>query len=106
VQVQAVNRWRTNVSTQQAAQDLWEALAIVNTKIQQALSNIVQLEARDPAKFASTCQSITALPSTQWSVFSDAVVFSELAMLFKQARTMMRDMGTAAGVPIEPEQQV
>jgi phosphomevalonate kinase len=101
-----VNRWRTNVSTQQAAQDLWDALAIVNTKIQQTLSNIVQLEVADPTKFAGTCQSIATLPSTQWSVFSDAVVFSELAALFKQARTMMRAMGIAAGVPIEPEQQV
>lgn len=109
--VRAVQFWREASSTRSAAASIWNALSSANEAARAALQDLKDLEEKDTdagvvgSKFSKTCESMAGQTSVVWSAFSDGTAFDIAAEAFAKCRRLLREMGEAAGVPIEPKQQ-
>ncbi|KAH9948992.1 ribosomal protein S5 domain 2-type protein [Amylocystis lapponica] len=123
-----VLKWRQESSATATA--LWDALDKLNQALSKTLLQISELHARDPAAYAKTVKYLSTLQSVQVCVEPPAALsrshfddqwlanpnmsesdqqiieaFCEAHLLSEGVRAKMREMGTLAGVPIEPPEQ-
>eukprot|EP00611_Tribonema_gayanum_P002826 TRINITY_DN12157_c0_g1_i1.p1 TRINITY_DN12157_c0_g1~~TRINITY_DN12157_c0_g1_i1.p1 ORF type:complete len:236 (-),score=52.26 TRINITY_DN12157_c0_g1_i1:231-878(-) len=113
--VKSVLKWRAAESTKDSSADLWGKLAQVNNSIRELLQELNSLDGSDSSSSSSsnrlsaaaTYQHLSLLPSHQWGSVSSAASSSlcKLRDAFVQMRALLREMGDAARVLIEPPEQ-
>ncbi|KAG5183660.1 Phosphomevalonate kinase [Tribonema minus] len=110
--VKSVLKWRAAESTKDSSADLWGKLAQVNNSIRELLQELSGLDgsgssSSNSLSAAATYQHLSLLPSHQRGSVSSTASSSlcKLRDAFVQMRALLREMGDAAGVPIEPPEQ-
>ncbi|KAK0504604.1 phosphomevalonate kinase [Armillaria luteobubalina] len=106
-----VLKWRNQDA--ERANALWAALDQLNQSLAQTLIQISNLYTVDPQSYESAVKYISSLNHFQWLANPDAPpeempvisTFYEAHIISESIREKMREMGTLADVPIEPEGQ-
>lgn len=100
--VGAVSRWRASDPVVAAA--LWTELAAANERVEMLLRHLATLSSN--VSYSSTLERLAKAPAAEW-VGDEPVsrALTDLAQAFLCVRSLLRDMGSAAGVPIEPPEQ-
>ncbi|KAK0212677.1 phosphomevalonate kinase [Desarmillaria ectypa] len=106
-----VLKWRNEDSERASA--LWTALDQLNQSLAQTLIQISNLYTVDPQSYESAVKYISSLNHFQWLANPDAPpeempvisTFYAAHTISESIREKMREMGTLADVPIEPEEQ-
>lgn len=106
-----VLKWRNEDADR--ANALWAALDQLNQSLAQTLIQISNLYMVDPQSYESAVKYISSLNHFQWLANPDAPpeempvisTFYEAHIISQSIREKMREMGTLADVPIEPEGQ-
>ncbi|PBK91655.1 Phosphomevalonate kinase [Armillaria gallica] len=106
-----VLKWRNEDAERASA--LWAALDQLNQSLAQTLIQISNLYTVDPQSYESAVKYISSLNHFQWLANPDAppeempVIssFYTAHIISESIREKMREMGTLADVPIEPEGQ-
>ncbi|PBK74374.1 phosphomevalonate kinase [Armillaria solidipes] len=106
-----VLKWRNEDA--ERANALWAALDQLNQSLAQTLIQISNLYTVDPQSYESAVKYISSLNHFQWLANPDAPpeempvisTFYAAHIISESIREKMREMGTVADVPIEPEGQ-
>ncbi|KAG7449525.1 phosphomevalonate kinase [Guyanagaster necrorhizus] len=106
-----VLKWRNQDS--ERANTLWTALDQLNQSLAQTLIQISNLYTKDPQSYESAVKYISSLNHFQWLANPDAPpeempvisTFYAAHTISESIREKMREMGSLADVPIEPEEQ-
>ncbi|KAI0344840.1 Phosphomevalonate kinase [Trametopsis cervina] len=106
-----VLKWRKENSAQ--ADALWGALDVLNQALAHALLGLSRMFEENAEEYAKVVKYLASLQSVQWLAHpaipqSETKViegFAEARRLSEGIREKMREMGTLAGVPIEPPEQ-
>ncbi|XP_062210598.1 phosphomevalonate kinase, peroxisomal-like [Phragmites australis] len=108
--VGSVKRWQK--SDPQKSKDTWTKLGIANSVLENQLRNLNKLSEDHREAYESIVRSCSRLVCRKWTEVAtnqhqELIVRSLLAArdAFLEIRLHMREMGIAAGVPIEPESQ-
>lgn len=101
--VKAVLRW---LDTTENAAAVWGSLAEKNAQVAALLSELQQLATSSPEAYSSSLATLATTHPTHWAG-DDAVAKAckEARSAFLEVRLLLRAMGEAAGVDIEPEPQ-
>ncbi|KAI5117107.1 hypothetical protein M0805_008226 [Coniferiporia weirii] len=99
-----VLKWHTSAGA--AATAFWDALGASNGAFVTALLRLSELRAKDAREYDATLSRLAGLPASEWSS-SDTVTTTlvDVRRWAEDIRAKMREMGTQAGVPIEPPEQ-
>ncbi|KZT58878.1 Phosphomevalonate kinase [Calocera cornea HHB12733] len=102
--------WRKN-NVQEALQ-IWTAISEANGRLASLLIELSDIHDVDPAAYDTVLSKSAALTKSQWSTAFEESESGEIANVLLKAATAtedirsgMRQMGTLADVPIEPEEQ-
>ncbi|GJE94467.1 phosphomevalonate kinase [Phanerochaete sordida] len=106
-----VLKWRKERPAE--ADALWETLNAHNQALSRVLLKLSDLAAAQSELYAVVVRYLASLQSAQWlahpNIPTDKLkiieAFAEAHQLTEAIRARMREMGTAAGVPIEPPEQ-
>uniref|UniRef100_A0A0D9VRZ3 phosphomevalonate kinase n=1 Tax=Leersia perrieri TaxID=77586 RepID=A0A0D9VRZ3_9ORYZ len=108
--VGSVKQWQK--SDPQKSKDTWTKLGIANSMLENQLRNLSKLAEDHWEPYESVLRSCSRLMCSKWtevatSQHQELIVRSLLVArdAFLEIRLHMREMGIAAGVPIEPESQ-
>jgi len=118
--VKKVLQWRKEQKA--AADELWSDLSAANGRVESHLSSLARAAASDPDAYHSARLQLAAMPASQWSTAlpnndrsspsssasTTSIIiqhFIDLHDTFNQTRALLRSMGDAAGVGIEPPSQ-
>ncbi|KAF0910589.1 hypothetical protein E2562_003024 [Oryza meyeriana var. granulata] len=108
--VGSVKQWQK--SDPQKSKDTWSKLGIANTVLEKQLRNLNKLAEDHWEHYEYVLRSCSHLMCSKWievatNQHQELIVKSLLAArdTFLEIRIHMREMGIAAGVPIEPESQ-
>ncbi|CAL4921791.1 unnamed protein product [Urochloa decumbens] len=108
--VGSVKRWQK--SDPEKSKDTWSKLGIANSALENQLRILKQLSEDHQEEYESVVRSCSRLAYGKWTEVAtnqhqEAIVRSLLAArdASLEIRLHMREMGIAAGVPIEPESQ-
>ncbi|KAF9029012.1 phosphomevalonate kinase [Hymenopellis radicata] len=106
-----VLKWRKEDSVK--ANALWTSLDRTNQALAQVLLRLSKLYADDQENYTDAVKYISSLSHLQWTANPQIpdgerpviAAFHEAHTLSESIRAQMREMGSSAGVPIEPEGQ-
>uniref|UniRef100_A0A0E0NSJ8 phosphomevalonate kinase n=1 Tax=Oryza rufipogon TaxID=4529 RepID=A0A0E0NSJ8_ORYRU len=108
--VGSVKQWQK--SDPQKSKETWSKLGIANSVLENQLRNLNKLAEDHWEAYESVLRSCSRLTCSKWTEVAtnqhqELIVRSLLAArdAFLEIRLHMREMGIAAGVPIEPESQ-
>ncbi|EEC74880.1 hypothetical protein OsI_10786 [Oryza sativa Indica Group] len=108
--VGSVKQWQK--SDPQKSKETWSKLGIANSVLENQLRNLNKLAEDHWEAYESVLRSCSCLTCSKWTEVAtnqhqELIVRSLLAArdAFLEIRLHMREMGIAAGVPIEPESQ-
>ncbi|KAL3676835.1 hypothetical protein R1sor_026783 [Riccia sorocarpa] len=108
--VGAVMKWHKQGTEQ--TETVWSGLASANLKVEAGLKHLSSLAQLHRESYFATLQLCSTLPVEQWqgnetsSEGKDVVqALLETRNSFKLVRSLMREMGQAAGAPLEPPVQ-
>ncbi|CEG81497.1 hypothetical protein RMATCC62417_15694 [Rhizopus microsporus] len=94
-------------SNPEQANALWKELGGYNQKVEQHLRKLSDLYEQDPARYQSTIDICSSLHSNEWRVLEGDVVYELVGLVddYHHVRSLLRKMGDASDVPIEPKEQ-
>jgi phosphomevalonate kinase len=107
-----VLKWRQQ--NREKADLLWKTLSHLNMKFAKTILRLSELHVQYRSEYADALAKCASRPSTQWPLHSNeddesvkeiVETFSDLHQVSEQIRSRVREMGTEADVPIEPEPQ-
>ena len=97
----AVLEWRRKPDSEAT----WNALADCNNHIATAFQELAALDAKNREWFERSVESMAHHPLSDWD--KDPMMFRllKIKLLFRNARQLLKRMGSEAGVEIEPDSQ-
>ncbi|KLO19480.1 phosphomevalonate kinase [Schizopora paradoxa] len=103
-----VLKWRQ--AEGEAAHLFWDQLGSSNDSLAKVLLSLTDLYAEDKAAYEETIAILSRAPAEQWSFSANGSVpivtaFQASYAYAEDIRSRMREMGSRAGVPIEPPEQ-
>ncbi|KAL0066272.1 phosphomevalonate kinase [Marasmius tenuissimus] len=102
-----VLKWRKE--DPEKANALWNALDTLNQTLAKTLLHLSDLYSKDGTLYTRTVSELASSKHDQWSTQAAdnavAASFSEAHQISEKIREKMREMGSLAGVPIEPPEQ-
>ncbi|KAF8658316.1 hypothetical protein AX16_002085 [Volvariella volvacea WC 439] len=109
--VSKVLAWRK--AQKEESDALWNSLHQLNLSLAKTLEELTLLHEKDPENYTSAVKYISSLQPIQWTVnpwqppAEQPMVeaFYKAHRITQEVRGKMREMGTLAGVPIEPIEQ-
>ncbi|CAI9275294.1 unnamed protein product [Lactuca saligna] len=108
--VGAVKKWQK--SDPQKSTETWNKLSKANSELEEQLNLLSKLAAENWDSYKTVVESCSMLKSEKWegqfSKTSDVEIVKALLGArdsMQNIRSLMRQMGEAAGIPIEPESQ-
>jgi phosphomevalonate kinase len=100
----AVLQWRERAPVEAAR--VWSALSVCNLEVCYALEQLNSFSKHQPEDFEAAVKYVDCTSFSDWSGDNDVVkVLWRLKSLFRKARDLLKRMGEAAGVEIEPDSQ-
>ncbi|GAA5860835.1 hypothetical protein JCM3774_003159 [Rhodotorula dairenensis] len=96
-----VLQWK-NTQPEEAAR-VWTALARANEGLRDVSRELSDAAARDEEAYAAEVSRLAGLPAIEWT--KSALPFSAAVECILRTRALMREMGSASDVPIEPAEQ-
>ncbi|GAA5972058.1 hypothetical protein JCM11641_002475 [Rhodosporidiobolus odoratus] len=96
-----VLRWKK--AQPEEAERVWSALGRSNEALRDVFTELTESQKSGKAEYEEEVERLSQLTVQEWS--SSALAFSTTAQRILDTRALMRHMGEASGVPIEPPEQ-
>ncbi|GAA5991008.1 hypothetical protein JCM10908_006497 [Rhodotorula pacifica] len=87
----------------QDAERVWSELARANQGLRDACAELSEVAKRDEAGYAAEVARLAGVPASEWR--NSSLPFSNAVTSILRTRALMREMGEASDVPIEPAEQ-